>query len=89
LHLVDWARRVDALVVEDDYDGEYRYEDQSLQSLQGLLEPIDITTPGLPVSVGQRLFLWPTRAHEVTRLMVTTRNSSSSTVRLSVPRARP
>ena len=36
LSLVDWARRKDALVVEDDYDGEYRYEDQSLQSLQGL-----------------------------------------------------
>ncbi|HTD75508.1 MAG TPA: PLP-dependent aminotransferase family protein [Steroidobacteraceae bacterium] len=36
LGLVDWARRKDGLVVEDDYDGEYRYEDQSLQSLQGL-----------------------------------------------------
>jgi GntR family transcriptional regulator/MocR family aminotransferase len=36
LELVDWARRKDGLVVEDDYDGEYRYEDQSLQSLQGL-----------------------------------------------------
>jgi GntR family transcriptional regulator / MocR family aminotransferase len=36
LNLIDWARRMDALVVEDDYDGEYRYEDQSLQSLQGL-----------------------------------------------------
>lgn len=36
LALVDWARRKEALVVEDDYDGEYRYEDQSLQSLQGL-----------------------------------------------------
>jgi GntR family transcriptional regulator / MocR family aminotransferase len=36
LSLVDWAKRMDALVVEDDYDGEYRYEDQSLQSLQGL-----------------------------------------------------
>jgi GntR family transcriptional regulator / MocR family aminotransferase len=36
LSLVDWARRMDTLVVEDDYDGEYRYEDQSLQSLQGL-----------------------------------------------------
>jgi GntR family transcriptional regulator/MocR family aminotransferase len=36
LNLVDWAGRKDALVVEDDYDGEYRYEDQSLQSLQGL-----------------------------------------------------
>lgn len=36
LALVDWARRTDSLVVEDDYDGEFRYEDQSLQSLQGL-----------------------------------------------------
>jgi GntR family transcriptional regulator / MocR family aminotransferase len=36
LSLVDWAKRMDTLVVEDDYDGEYRYEDQSLQSLQGL-----------------------------------------------------
>jgi len=36
LSLVEWARRMDTLVVEDDYDGEYRYEDQSLQSLQGL-----------------------------------------------------
>jgi GntR family transcriptional regulator/MocR family aminotransferase len=36
LALVDWARRTDALVVEDDYDGEFRYEEQALQSLQGL-----------------------------------------------------
>ena len=36
LALVDWARRTDALVVEDDYDGEFRYEEQPLQSLQGL-----------------------------------------------------
>jgi GntR family transcriptional regulator / MocR family aminotransferase len=36
LSLVEWARRMDTLVVEDDYDGEYRYEDQPLQSLQGL-----------------------------------------------------
>lgn len=36
LALVDWARRTDALVIEDDYDGEFRYEEQQLQSLQGL-----------------------------------------------------
>ncbi|MFC4313208.1 PLP-dependent aminotransferase family protein [Steroidobacter flavus] len=36
LALLDWARRADALVVEDDYDGEFRYEEQPLQSLQGL-----------------------------------------------------
>jgi GntR family transcriptional regulator / MocR family aminotransferase len=36
LALLDWARRTDALLVEDDYDGEFRYEEQPLQSLQGL-----------------------------------------------------
>jgi GntR family transcriptional regulator / MocR family aminotransferase len=34
--LLDWARRTDAIVVEDDYDGEFRYEGQPLESLQGL-----------------------------------------------------
>jgi GntR family transcriptional regulator/MocR family aminotransferase len=34
--LLDWARRAEAFVVEDDYDGEFRYEGQPLQSLQGL-----------------------------------------------------
>ncbi len=33
---VDWARAVDGLVVEDDYDGEYRYDRQPVGSLQGL-----------------------------------------------------
>ena len=36
LALLEWARRADALLVEDDYDGEFRYEEQPLQSLQGL-----------------------------------------------------
>ena len=36
LALVDWAKRCDAILVEDDYNGEFRYEDQLLQSLQGL-----------------------------------------------------
>jgi GntR family transcriptional regulator / MocR family aminotransferase len=36
LGLIEWATRMDALLVEDDYDGEHRYEDQSLQSMQGL-----------------------------------------------------
>lgn len=36
LTLLDWARRNGALVVEDDYDGELRYEGRPLQSLQGL-----------------------------------------------------
>lgn len=34
--LLDWARRKGTVVVEDDYDGEFRYGDQPLESLQGL-----------------------------------------------------
>jgi len=36
LALLEWARHADAVVVEDDYDGEFRYEGQPLESLQGL-----------------------------------------------------
>jgi GntR family transcriptional regulator / MocR family aminotransferase len=36
LALLDWARKCDAVIVEDDYDGEFRYEGQPLESLQGL-----------------------------------------------------
>ena len=32
--LVEWARRRDALIVEDDYDGEFRYDRQPLGALQ-------------------------------------------------------
>jgi GntR family transcriptional regulator / MocR family aminotransferase len=34
--LLEWAKLQKAVVVEDDYDGEFRYEDQPLESLQGL-----------------------------------------------------
>ena len=36
LELVEWARKHDALIVEDDYDAEYRYDRQPIGSLQGL-----------------------------------------------------
>jgi len=36
LALLKWAKRRNAIVVEDDYDGEFRYEGQPLESLQGL-----------------------------------------------------
>jgi GntR family transcriptional regulator / MocR family aminotransferase len=36
LALLEWARRGNAVIVEDDYDGEFRYEGQPLESLQGL-----------------------------------------------------
>jgi GntR family transcriptional regulator/MocR family aminotransferase len=35
LELLAWASRVGAFVVEDDYDGEYRYDGQPLQALGG------------------------------------------------------
>jgi DNA-binding transcriptional MocR family regulator len=34
--LIEWARDVDALVVEDDYDGEFRYDRDPVGCLQGL-----------------------------------------------------
>ncbi|HWJ56048.1 MAG TPA: PLP-dependent aminotransferase family protein [Vicinamibacterales bacterium] len=34
--LLQWAERADALIVEDDYDGEFRYDGRRLESLQGL-----------------------------------------------------
>jgi DNA-binding transcriptional MocR family regulator len=34
--LVEWARAVDALVIEDDYDGEFRYDRDPVGCLQGL-----------------------------------------------------
>jgi GntR family transcriptional regulator / MocR family aminotransferase len=34
--LVDWARRRDALIIEDDFDGEFRYDRQPVGALQQL-----------------------------------------------------
>ena len=34
--LLEWAKRWNALIVEDDYDGEFRYDGHPLESLQGL-----------------------------------------------------
>ena len=34
--LLAWAQSANAVIVEDDYDGEFRYEGQPVESLQGL-----------------------------------------------------
>jgi GntR family transcriptional regulator/MocR family aminotransferase len=34
--LIAWARRVNAIVIEDDYDAEFRYDRQPIGALQGL-----------------------------------------------------
>ncbi len=36
LRLLDWAERTDSLIIEDDYDGEFRYEGAPLTALRGL-----------------------------------------------------
>jgi GntR family transcriptional regulator/MocR family aminotransferase len=36
LELLEWARRKNAVIVEDDHDGEFHYEGRPLESLQGL-----------------------------------------------------
>ena len=36
LALLEWADRAGAVVIEDDYDGEFRYEGQPVESMQGL-----------------------------------------------------
>ena len=36
LELLAWARRSDAWIIEDDYDGEFRYDGRPLTAIQGL-----------------------------------------------------
>ena len=36
LQLLEWADRTDSLVIEDDYDGDFRYEGATLAALRGL-----------------------------------------------------
>jgi GntR family transcriptional regulator/MocR family aminotransferase len=36
LALIEWAKRKNTVIVEDDYDGEFHYAGQPLESLQGL-----------------------------------------------------
>jgi GntR family transcriptional regulator/MocR family aminotransferase len=36
LELIDWARRVDGVILEDDYDAEFRYDRSPVGTLQGM-----------------------------------------------------
>jgi GntR family transcriptional regulator/MocR family aminotransferase len=40
LDLIEWARRSEAVIVEDDYDSEYRYVGAPLPALQGLADGV-------------------------------------------------
>ncbi|MFE9023055.1 PLP-dependent aminotransferase family protein [Streptomyces sp. NPDC007808] len=69
--VVDWARRTGGLVLEDDYDGEFRYDRQPVGALQGL-EPdhvVYLGTASKSLAPGLRLawmVLPPTLVEEVT-----------------------
>jgi GntR family transcriptional regulator/MocR family aminotransferase len=46
LELLDWARRRNAVIVEDDYDNEYRYRGAPLPALQGLTRAVRVVYVG-------------------------------------------
>src|SRR5262249_21271641 len=56
-HLLDWAQRTGAYVIEDDYDGEFRYDRQPVGSLQGLAPDrvIYVGTVSKTIAPGLRL----------------------------------
>ncbi|MEU2621248.1 PLP-dependent aminotransferase family protein [Streptomyces sp. NPDC007157] len=68
---VDWARRTGGLVLEDDYDGEFRYDRRPVGALQGLApdEVVYLGTASKSLAPGLRLawmVLPPGVAREVT-----------------------
>ncbi len=46
LELLQWAKRNDAWIIEDDYDSEYRYEGKPIPALQGLDESSSVIYVG-------------------------------------------
>jgi len=55
--LVEWAEREERLIVEDDYDGEYRYDRSAVGALQGLApeQVLYIGSASLRLTPGMRL----------------------------------
>lgn len=51
--IVHWARRVDGLLVEDDYDAEFRYDRRPIAALQGLAPERIVLVGSLSKSVAQ------------------------------------
>ena len=46
LELLAWARRQSAVIIEDDYDSEYRYSGSPLPALQGLAQEVPVVYCG-------------------------------------------
>jgi GntR family transcriptional regulator/MocR family aminotransferase len=55
--LLDWARRTDGYVIEDDYDAEYRYDRQPVGAVQGLAPDrvVYVGTASKSIAPGLRL----------------------------------
>ncbi|MGW7411562.1 MocR-like pyridoxine biosynthesis transcription factor PdxR [Streptomyces sp. NPDC054863] len=82
---VDWARRTRALILEDDYDGEFRYDRQPVGALQGL-DPdrvVYLGTTSKALAPGLRLS-WMVLPEELTGLLSPHDNTSSALEQLTL-----
>jgi len=61
LKLIEWARSAGAVIIEDDYDSEYRYYGAPLPALQGLARDVPVVYIGTFSKVmfpGLRIGIW-------------------------------
>ena len=85
--IVRWARRVDGVLIEDDYDAEFRYDRRPIAALQSLAPERTVLIGSLSKSVAQALGLgWtlmPATLRERVRLGERSRPSTIDQVALS------
>ena len=66
LQLIDWAERRDGIIVEDDYDAEFRYDREPVGSLQGLAPDRVVTLGTVSKSIAPALRLgWAVVPHHL------------------------
>lgn len=85
--IVRWARQVDGLLIEDDYDAEFRYDRRPIAALQGLAPERVVLVGSLSKSVAQAFGLgWavmPAGVRERVRLGESARPSTLDQVALA------
>jgi GntR family transcriptional regulator/MocR family aminotransferase len=57
LELIDWAARRGAVIIEDDYDAEFRYDRDPVGSMQGLAPDLVVSLGTVSKSIGPALRL--------------------------------
>ncbi|MFG2812996.1 PLP-dependent aminotransferase family protein [Streptomyces sp. NPDC048410] len=76
--LVEWARRIDGVVLEDDYDAEFRYDHRPLGALQGMCPQrvvlLGSVSKTLSPALGIGWVVAPPRWHGVLRASGTVRS---------------